>query len=292
MTNEKIWTIKKLLDWSANYLSEKGFSDSRLNAEILLCHALKYKNRIDLYLHFDKPLRQSELDIYKALLKRRLNHEPIQYIVGEAEFMGLRFKVDRRVLIPRPETEILVESIIDFYRKYNKLKLKVLDIGTGCANIAISIAKMCTNAEIVAIDASKSALEVAEENIKNHNLSNKIKLKFLNIFDDVSDLKNFDVVVSNPPYVSKNEFTYLSEEIKNYEPLIALTDEADGLSYFRRIADISRFVLNTTGWLFFEIAYNQKKMVTGILEEYGYFNIEVFKDLSGYDRVIKARWSK
>lgn len=292
MISEKIWTIKKLLDWTSNYLEDKGFSDPRLNAELLLCHALKYQERINLYLHFDKPLRQSELDTFKALLKRRLKHEPIQYILGEVEFMGLKFKVDKRVLIPRPETEVLVEAVIDFYNNYKKSPIRILDVGTGCANIAISVAKMCQNVEIVAIDASKPALEVAKENLQNHNLSSKIKLMFLNIFDDVSSLKNFDVVVSNPPYISKKELPNLSEEIRNYEPLIALTDGNDGLSYFRRIAEVSRSILDKMGWLFFEVAYDQSKMITGILENYGYFNIEVLKDLSGNERVIKARWSK
>lgn len=292
MISEKIWTIKRLLEWTTKYLSEKGISDSRLNAELLLCHTLKYKNRIDLYLHFDKPLRQSELDTFKTFLKRRLSGEPIQYIVGETEFMGIKFKVDQRVLIPRPETELLVESVIDLCKKYKKSQIKILEIGTGCGNISISIAKLFPDSEIVAIESSKLALEVADLNIRNHGLSDKIKLVFMNIFDDVPKYKNFDIIVSNPPYVSIDEYQILSDEIKNYEPKIALTDGKDGLSYHRRIADIGRSLLNEIGWLFLEIAYNQKNAVVEILENLKYFNIEVFKDLSGNDRVVKAKWSR
>ncbi len=292
MISEKIWTIKRLLEWATSYLNEKGIDDSRLNAELLLCHALKYQNRIDLYLHFDKPLRQSELDIFKVFLKRRLTGEPVQYIIGETEFMGFKFKVDSRVLIPRPETELLVESVLKLLKKIKKPGLKILEIGTGCGNISISIAKLFPDLEITAIDSSKSALEVAELNIKNHGLSQNIKLMFINIFDDVPKLRNFDIIVSNPPYISIDEYQILSDEIKNFEPKIALTDGKDGLSYHYRIADIGRSLLNEIGWLFLEIGYDQKEEVVNILEKFGYFDVEVMQDYGGNDRIVKAKWSR
>lgn len=290
MTNEKIWTIKRLLEWARIYLSEKGIPDARLNAELMLCATLNYKNRLDLYLHFDKPLTQTELDKFKELLKRRLNREPIQYILGETEFMGLKFKVDRRVLIPRPETELLVESVIDICNKFKKT-VRILDIGTGSGNISVSLAKFIEDVKITAIDSSKNALEVARYNITRHNVAEKVELKFLNIFDSVPEDQIFDVIVSNPPYVCKNDYGSLAEEIKHYEPKYAITDKSNGLSFHRRIAEVSRKLFKDFGWLFLEIAYNQKSDIEIILTKLGYFQIEFIRDYGGIDRVVKAKWA-
>ncbi len=291
MSNENTWTVKKLLDWSANYLNEKGFDDSRLNAELLICHTLNYKNRIDLYLHHDKPLREAELKSFKTLFKRRLNREPLQYIIGEAEFMGLKFKVDKRVLIPRPETEMLVEAVIETSKNYPK-RLDILDIGVGSGNIAVSLAKFIPVANVTGIDASRPAIEVAKTNVEANGVSDRIDLKQLNVFDDVSGLAKYDVIVSNPPYISRNEFLGIQEEIRMYEPHSATTDDSDGLTYHRRIADVARSIFKENGWLFLEIAYNQSAEVTKICSELGYFKIETIRDYGDNDRVIKARWSK
>lgn len=291
MESDKVWTIKRLLDWSANYLHEKGFDDARLNVELLICHTLKYKNRIDLYLHYDKPLRELELKSFRDLFKRRLNHEPLQYIIGEAEFMGLKFYVDKRVLIPRPETEILVEAVIETCKNYQN-KIDILDIGVGSGNLAVCLAKFIPTANVTGIDASRPVIEVAKTNVEANGVSDKIDLKQLNIFDDVSILPQFDIIVSNPPYISRNEFLGIQEEIRLYEPHSATTDDSDGLTYHRRIADVARSHFKENGWLFLEIAYNQKVDVTKICSEFGYYKIEAIKDYGDNDRVIKARWSK
>ncbi|MDI6803270.1 MAG: peptide chain release factor N(5)-glutamine methyltransferase [Bacteroidota bacterium] len=291
MSNENTWTIKKLLDWSANYLNEKGFDDSRLNAELLICHMLNYKNRIDLYLHHDKPLRETELKSFKELFKRRLNREPLQYIIGEAQFMGLKFKVDKRVLIPRPETEMLVEAVIETSQNYPN-GLDILDIGVGSGNIAVSLAKFISAANVTGIDASRPAIEMARTNVDANGVFDRIDLKQLNIFDDVSGLPKYDIIVSNPPYISRNEFLGIQEEIRLFEPHSATTDDSDGLTYHRRIADVARNIFKENGWLFLEIAYNQSVEVTKICSEFGYYKIETIKDYSDNDRVIKARWSK
>lgn len=291
MESDKIWTIKRLLDWSANYLHEKGFDDPRLNVELLICHALKYKNRIDLYLHHDKPLSESELNAFKDLIKRRLNREPLQYIIGEAEFMGLKFYVDKRVLIPRPETEILVEAVIATCKNY-KDKIDILDIGVGSGNVTVCLAKFITAAYVTGIDASRPAIEVAKTNVAANDISDRIDLKQLNIFDDVSTLPPFDIIVSNPPYISRAEYLGIQEEIRLFEPHSATTDDSDGLTYHRRIADVARSLFKENGWLFLEIAYNQKAEVTKICSDFGYYKIEAIKDYGDNNRVIKARWSK
>lgn len=291
MSSENIWTIKKLVDWSANYQKEKGIDDARLNAELLICYALNYKNRIDLYLHYDKPLRQSELNSFKALFKRRLNREPLQYIIGEAEFMGLKFKVDKRVLIPRPETEILVEAVINTCKNYPN-RLDILDIGVGSGNIAVSLTKFIPAANVTGIDASRPAIEVAKTNVHANGVSDRIDLKQLNVFDDVSGLPKYDVIVSNPPYISRSEFLGIQEEVRFYEPHSATTDDSDGLTYHRRIADVARNIFKEKGWLFLEIAYNQSTEVTKICTDFGYYKSETIKDYGNNDRVIKAKWIK
>lgn len=290
MSSENIWTIKKLLDWSTGYLQEKSFDDARLNAELLICHTLNYKNRVDLYLHHDKPLRQEELDAFKELFKRRLNREPLQYIIGETDFMGLKFYVDRRVLIPRQETEILVEQVINNCRNSDG-QIDLLDIGVGSGNIAVSLAKFIGNAFITAIDVSVDALEVAKLNIEKNNVSGRVELINHDIFSSLLLNKKFDVVVSNPPYISQNEFMQVGEDVGKYEPRLATTDNADGLTYYRRIADVSRSLLKNDGKIFVEIAYNQNEDVTRIFAEMGYTNLEEIKDYGGNPRVVKAEWN-
>ncbi|MDI6778757.1 MAG: peptide chain release factor N(5)-glutamine methyltransferase [Bacteroidota bacterium] len=286
---EKIWTITELIGWSSAYLKEKGFEDARLNAELLLCHTLNYK-RIDLYTKFDKPLTKIELALYKSYFKRRLDHEPLQYIIGEAKFMGLKFKVDKRVLIPRQETEILVEQVINKCRNFEG-QINILDIGAGSGNIAVSLAKFIENALVTAIDISTGALEVAKLNIENNNVSDRVELINHDIFDKLNLNKKFDIVVSNPPYISKQEFKEVSADVSRYEPRLATTDGCDGLTYYRRIADVSRSILNNIGNVFVEIAYNQNEDVTRIFSEMGYVNLETVKDYSGNHRVVKAEWN-
>jgi len=287
--SEKIWTITELIGWSSAYLKEKGFEDARLNAELLLCHTLNYK-RIDLYTKFDKPLTNTELALYKSYFKRRLDHEPLQYIIGEARFMGLKFKVDKRVLIPRQETEILVEQVINKCRNFEG-QINILDIGVGSGNIAVSLAKFIENALVTAIDISTGALEVAKLNIENNNVSDRVELINHDIFDKLNLNKKFDIVVSNPPYISKQEFKEVSADVSRYEPRLATTDGCDGLTYYRRIADVSRSILNNIGNVFVEIAYNQNEDVTRIFSEMGYVNLETVKDYSGNHRVVKAEWN-
>jgi release factor glutamine methyltransferase len=285
--SNRIWTITDILNWSIQYLKSKNFEDPRLNTELLICCTLNYK-RIDLYTHFDKPLSAAELEKFKSLFKRRLQHEPIQYILNEAEFMGFKFFVDKRVLIPRRETELLVEEVINFANKPER-RLDILDIGVGSGNIAVSLAKTIPNSFIVGIDISADALDVARINVEHNGVLHQIELIQNNIFDNLTFNHKFDIVVSNPPYISKLEIEQVSDEVSKYEPSVALTDNKDGLEYFRRIGRVSKSFLNNGGWLFVEIAYNQKHEVVKMFSDFGYSNIEAIKDYGGKFRVVKCK---
>jgi release factor glutamine methyltransferase len=291
-TEQKTWTILEIINTTVEYLKGKGIDDARLNAELLLAHILGCR-RIDLYASFDKPIRESEREQYKSLLKRRVAREPLQYIVGETEFMGLRFVVDRRVLIPRPETEVLVEKAIEVCRQFPEGtdRISILDIGVGCGNIAVSVAKFVANAYVLGIDTSVGALNVARINIQNHNLASRVTLERVDILHDSAHSIGgpFDMVVSNPPYVSEQEFKNLPPEIRKYEPPNATCDSADGLTFYRRISEIGRQLLKGGGIVIFELGFGQIAQVQEILRKNSYEQIQVYKDYSGIERVVSAR---
>jgi release factor glutamine methyltransferase len=286
----KVWTIIDLVNWSTQYLKEKGFEDSRLNTELLLCHTLKC-SRIDLYTHFDKPLSNDELITFKSLFKRRLDYEPIQYIIGETEFMGLKFFVDKRVLIPRQETEILVQETINLCRNFVG-SINILDIGVGSGNITVSLAKNVENAFVTGIDVSGDALEVAKINVERHSLGNEVKLLHHDVFNEITFEEKFDIVVSNPPYISSDEMKEVKKEVSDYEPSIATTDLSDGLTYYKRIVEVGKLILKEGGWLLVEIAYNQKDKVSKLLSSSGYSNVETIKDYGGNFRVVKGKYTQ
>lgn len=277
-------TVLQAISLSADYLEKKGIESSRLNAELLLASVLNCK-RFDLYLKFDQPLKEVEISLYREYIARRGKFEPLQYITGEVEFYGLNFKVSPAVLIPRPETEILVESIINKYK--DKPGLKVLDVGTGSGNIPITLAKYLHDSRIVTIDISDDALIVAKQNAELNEVTENIEFIQKDVFSN-SFPNNFlfDLIISNPPYVEKNEYGNLHEEIVNYEPRIAVTDENDGFSFYKRIAEISKTLLKPGGELYFEMAKGQSNYITSILENSGLQEITIIKDYQQIERVI------
>jgi len=277
-------TVLESIKLSTEYLQKKGIESPRINAELLLANILKCK-RLDLYLKFDQPLKDEEINLYREFINRRGKFEPLQYITGFVEFFGLEFKVNRSVLIPRPETEILVETIIDSVEKEENIN--ILDIGTGSGNIAISIAKNLPNSKVSAIDNSVEALLVAEENAKLNSVENRIDFMNDSILNGViNSARKYDIVVSNPPYVSIEEFRNLRPELKAYEPRTALTDEGDGFSFFGIISSKTRNILKEKGKLFFEVGKDQYKQVENILLENDFRNITVKKDYLNIERVI------
>lgn len=289
-TAPKIWTVLELLTWSTAHLQEKKIDEARLTVELLLAHALKMK-RIQLYMNFDKPMTADELASYKSLLKRRLNREPVQYIIGETEFMGLPFTVDPRVLIPRPETETLVEESLRCCKTLhtNGTPVSVLDVGTGSGCIAVSCAKLLPGSDVYAMDISADALDVAALNAAR----NGVEVHFLNndIFssDPLPAGTQFDAIISNPPYIAAAVYDTLEPEITQFEPRTAETDGGDGLSFYRRLAEFGKTALAPDGFLAVEHAYDQQQEVASIFTSAGWPSVVPVKDYSGNPRCVIAR---
>ena len=284
------WTVLSLLEWSANHLLEQGFDEARLHVELLLAHVLNY-SRLQLYTNFDRPLTPEELYRFKELFKRRLTHEPLQYILGETEFMGLPLFVDSNVLIPRPETELLVEKVLEVIKTTAKADVTVLDIGTGSGNICVAIAKFMPDANVTSMDVSAEAIRLAARNVERNDVA-RVSLLHQSVFEDFLAGMKFDVIVSNPPYISIEEFGTLQPEVRDFEPRLATTDETDGLKFIRRIANVAAQKLAPLGFLLMEIAHNQSTASQQIVEESGLTGIEVFADYAGHPRIILARKSE
>ena len=278
-------TVLESLKLSTEYLEKKGIESARLNAELLLAEILNCK-RLDLYLKFDQPLKENEVDIYREWILRRGKFEPLQYIIGRVEFYGMQFKVTRDVLIPRSDTEILVEEVINFAK--DKSGLRILDIGTGSGNIPIALAKNLTNAEITSVDVSANAIEVAKENALLNNVESKVEFILSDIYHLKIETDLFDIVVSNPPYISAEEYPTLQKEIVDYEPSIALTDSNDGLNFYRTITEKSKSFLKKEGKIFFEIGKEQFNDVEKILLKNNFLNIKITKDYQQIERVISG----
>ncbi len=277
-------TVIDAIKLATEYFEKKNIESPRINAELLLADILKCK-RLDLYLKFDQPLQETEVDKYREFIARRGKYEPLQYIIGHAEFYGIPFKVDPTVLIPRPETEILVETIINHHK--NKSNLSILDIGCGSGNIPIALAKNLPESKILSIDISEDALNTARENAVLNNINGIVEFKFVDVFKDTILRESFyDVIVSNPPYVCANEFPGLQNEIVNYEPRIAVTDEEDGLKYYRRISFIASKILAQNGVVYFEVGKGQHESVKSIMGENHLCQIDVIKDYQQIERVI------
>ena len=232
------WTTQKVLNWITEHFTEKGIDSPRLSAELLLAHVLAMK-RIELYTHFDKSVSRVDLDRLHDLVKRAAQHEPIAYLTGRKEFYSLEFDITQACLIPRPETELLVQKAIEFLRARTGPQY-VCDLGTGSGCIAVAIAKNCPGVQIIATDISEEALSVAASNVKKHDLESQIMLLCGDLFEPIVpqlDVSKFDLIVCNPPYVTEQEYETLEANVKGYQPKIALHAGTDGLDIYRRIAE-------------------------------------------------------
>jgi release factor glutamine methyltransferase len=277
-------TVLEALKLSEEYLKKYNIDSSRLNAELLLADILNCK-RLDLYLLYDKPLHESEINKYRDYLKRRSRREPLQYIIGNVEFFGYKFFVDPSALIPRPETELLVECALKKYLSQDEIR--ILDIGVGSGNIAIALLKNLPLSSAVGVDINDDTLSLASKNARENNVIGRLELVKFNILkDDHKTLGNFDIVISNPPYISLNDFENLELELKNYEPLLSLTDNSDGYLYYEKIIAVSSDLLNNNGRLFFELGKDQHTKVKKMMIENGFSNIKIVKDYSDIERVI------
>ncbi len=280
----KKWTILEVLRWTTNYFKEKDIPHARVEAEVVLAHALGLR-RIDLYLMYDKPLSREELATCRKFIKRRANREPSQYITGHREFWSLDFEVNPDVLIPRPETEILVEKAINCIRERSYRSM--IDIGTGSGIIAVSIAHEIDEIDIVATDISPGALFVARKNARKHNVLHKIRFAAMDLFQAIKKAELFDVIVSNPPYVATEDYNRLEPEIRVYEPPIALIGGKDGLDVVKNIIRDGLPRLKPGGMMFIEIGYGQADKIRTFTENFKELkSINIVKDYSGINRVV------
>lgn len=272
-TNETEWTIGRLVSWTTDYFSEHGVDDPRLSCEVLLAHACRCR-RIDLYTRFDQVLDQQLRKKFRELVKRAAAHEPIAYLVGEKEFFSLPLTVTRDVLIPRSETETLVECVIDHCSKAGLTQPRLLDLGTGSGCVAIAVLKHIGGASVVATDVSKEALDVARINAERHGVLDRMTLveaDCLALPEEVEPEGGFDVLMSNPPYVAPDEMERLDVTVRCFEPRAALTDEKDGLSFYRSIAADGPGLLAAGGVVILEVADGQGPAVKELLEASGRF---------------------
>jgi len=285
---EESWTILKLLHWTTDYFKRNKVSEPRPSAEVLLAHLLS-KDRLFLYLNYDRPMTVEELAAFRTLVKRRLAGEPNQYITGMQEFWSLPFRVNPDVLIPRPETEVLLETVLEFLGSPDP-EVRVLDLGTGSGAIAVALARELGAVSIVATDSSLAALRLAQENARLNQIDSKIHFVCADMFSAFSTVSpKFSVVATNPPYVSHAEFSNLSPEIREFEPRYALDGGPDGLAAIRHIIKEAPTVLSQAGALIIEIGAKQAESVSALVEDSQHYqSYRIIKDYSGLDRVLLA----
>ena len=279
---DEIWTPLKLITWTTAYLSEKGVDNARREAEWLLC-SVTGLDRMGLYLNYDRPLNQEELSGYREIVSRRGRREPLQYLLGTQEFDGLEFVVTPDVLIPRHDTETLVEEAV----RAAPGARTVLDIGTGSGCIAISLARRLPAARITAVDISARALKVAKMNAAALDA----EIEFLEgpFFEPVNG-RRFDLVVSNPPYITTSELSTLQPEVRDFEPMLALDGGPDGLEPYRAIISGAPRHISHGGWLIFEIGAGQQKDVSAMLAKSGFSDIIHAEDTGGIIRTAGGRY--
>lgn len=272
-------TYKQLYEYGVTELEKAGIAEAKLDARLLLeyiCHT----DRNTLLVHGDNERNNLEEQFYKMTIEKRASHVPLQHITGEQEFMGLTFKVNEHTLIPRQDTEFVVEEAL----RHLSDGMSILDMCTGSGCILLSLLKYSNECEGVGIDISSKALEVAKENATKLNL--KAEFVESDLFSKLDKKQVFDIIVSNPPYIETAVIDTLMPEVRDYEPLSALDGMEDGLYFYRRIVEEAPDYMKSGGWLFFEIGYNQGEAVKKIMQDKGFLEIEVLQDYSGLDRVV------
>jgi len=276
------WTVLNILAWTKNYLAGKGVENARLESEWLLSAALGL-DRVGLYVNFDKPLTETELAVYRGMIARRARREPLQYILGSQEFMELDFEVSPVALIPRCDTETLVEEAIKRGLGVNR----ILDIGVGSGCIAVTLALKLPGSQVCGVEQSADALTLAKRNAAKHGVN--VTLVQGSLFEPFNGVC-FDMIVSNPPYIPTGEFDSLQPEVRDFEPREALDGGVDGLDFYRSIIPDATDHLNPGGWLLFEVGIVQAKRVLELFTQTGRFE-ELFtaKDPAGIDRVVGGR---
>ena len=279
------WTILRMILWSAEYLKNKGVETGRLDAEWLLAAALGV-DRLQLYLKYDRPLNSEEREAFKPLLRRRAGREPLQYIIGRTGFRELELKTDPRVLIPRPETEVLVQEVLDWASAGAE---SVWDMGTGAGAVALSLAAEGTWTRVVATDVSPEALSVAADNAERYDLGGHVEFREGSLFEPLEEGERFDVIVSNPPYIAEGEKGELQPEVRDWEPPEALFAGADGLDVIRQLVAGAPKHLLSGGLLALECGLGQAEGIAADVQATGAFGaVRIRVDLTGRPRFVTA----
>lgn len=279
---QKNWRIRDLLEWTTRYFLDRGVQESRLEAEVLLASVLE-KNRVYLYANYDEPVNQAERDIYRGYIKRRSGGEPLAYITGQREFMSLSFRVSSDVLIPRPDTEVLVETALSLAQA-GGIK-RICDVGTGSGAIAVSLAVYLSGVEVYAVDLSPAALDIARENAGIHEVL--VQFRAGDLLEPVQDEEKMDMIVANLPYITDAQLEELDTGVKDYEPRMALLAPGDGLDLYRRLLPQAYQLLRTGGYILLEIDPRQAEAAAGMMQ--GFSEMEIIPDWAGRDRLLKAR---
>ena len=281
-TEEKTWLIIDLINWAESYFKEKGLENPRGEIEWLL-RAVLNCSRMDVYLRFEEPLSSEQLSTLRSFVKRRLKHEPLQYITGFCSFYGREYLVNEHVFIPRSETERLVDLALE--KMKNIHAPSVVDVGTGSGCIAITLGLEIQNSNVRGIDISRDALTTAKSNAEYLNTENVCfqEMDFLN----ETKFEPVDLVISNPPYVTEYEYSSLMQEVRDFEPSVALTDGGNGLTFYQRFAELGRSIVKPSGWMILEVGLGEHpKKVESIFKDHGYYSMAIIKDYNGADRVM------
>ena len=284
------WTVRMVLDWTIEHLKKHGSESPRLDAEILLAHA-RGCQRIQLYTNYETPLEPEERQIMRELVKRRSTLEPVAYLVGFREFFGLNFEVGPGVLIPRPDTETLVVTLLEAAKEMEQPEmLRVLDVCTGSGCIAVSVAANCPRADVTAVEIDEVVVEVATKNADANDVSDRVNILHGDLFKPLGPEALFEIIASNPPYITNAEMKDLQPDVKLHEPDLALRGGADGLDVVRNLVNGAPRRLVPGGVLLLEIGCNQAKAVQKLFADAGMFEpAEIVKDLGGRSRVVCAK---
>ncbi len=285
------WTIGRLLQWTADYLKQHGADNPRLEAEVLLAHARGCK-RVELYTSFGDEADDALRTRFRELVKRRAEGVPFAYLAGKREFYSLDFRVTPDVLIPRPETEFLVITLLDLVKAMppREVPIEIADVGTGSGIIAVSVAKHAPRVRVTAIDQCPRALSVARENAEHHNVSDRVKLVESDLFAEIPEGQRFAIIASNPPYVSEAEYAALSPEVRDHEPRGALVAGPTGTEVIERLLPQAAARLQPGGALLLEISPMLQQRVETLLSASGDWQLSpTVKDLAGHARIVVAK---
>lgn len=286
MANKDVWTIKKLLVWTTDYFKKHNLDTPRLDAELLLSYVLK-KTRIFLYTDFEQIVNLYELSCFKKLIQKRVLGFSVASLIGEKDFMGLKFFVSDKVLIPRPDTETWLEKVIQMHK--NDDILNVVDLCCGSGVILCSFLNYCKNATGVGIDISEEAIAISKKNGKNLNINERIEWRKGNLFEALNENEKFDGMLINPPYIPSKDIDFLQKEVQN-EPRIALDGGEDGLKFYREIAEKAQCFLKSGAFLAVEVGVNQFDIVKNMLESTGDFDsFKIIKDYGNIERSVYCK---